>query len=168
MHLSRWNGCGDGPTIVARCRERIWTLGALILQPQSCDARDAATGRIERPRAGDAERQIHLRRGQSLRLVGPADVVHGCLRAMDSDFGDIVRPERAPRRNRSDSVERGVIAADAGIEFERDAESFEALAEARSQLGQIETIVRAREGAAEAPIGALEHVYDPGKSRFCQ
>src|SRR5262249_1416938 len=87
---------------------------------------------------------------------------------MDSDFGDVLRPERSARRDQPDRVERGVIAADAGIEFKRDPPGFEALAEARGELSQIEAIVRARERGAEAPIGALEYVNDPGEPCLCE
>ncbi len=57
-----------------------------------------------------------------------------------------------------------MVAADAGIEFERDAHGLEPLAQPRGQLGEPEAVLRAREGGAEAAIFALEHVDDAGEA----
>ncbi len=38
----------------------------------------------------DAERQVHLRRGEALRPVRPADVIDGRLRAVHHDLRDLV------------------------------------------------------------------------------
>ncbi len=45
----------------------------------------------------DAERQVHLRRGQALRPIRPADMVDGRLRAVHHDLGDVVGRERVAR-----------------------------------------------------------------------
>src|SRR5712691_9693953 len=112
----------------------------------------------------DAERQVELRRGQSLGPVRPADVIDGDLRSLHHDLVELIERERAAAGEVADGVERGVVAADAGIELERDTHGLEALAEPGAQLGEIEAILRARERGAEAAIGRLEHVDDAGEA----
>ena len=80
---------------------------------------------------GDAERKIQLRRGQALRRIGPADVLDRHLRAVHHDRRDIVRAERRLCLHHADGVERGVVAADAGIEFQRNAHRLPLPAELR-------------------------------------
>src|SRR5262245_21607265 len=76
----------------------------------------------------DAEGEVELRRGQPFRPVRPADVIDRHLRAVDDDAVELGERERAPAGNVADGVERGVVAAHAGIELERDAHGLEALA----------------------------------------
>ena len=117
---------------------------------------------------GDAERQIELRRGQSLRRIGPADVLDRHMRAVHHDGRDIVRAERRLRLHHADGVERGVVAADAGIEFQRNAHRLPLPAELRRQFVEIEAVGRAREGRAKAAIGRFEHVDDAGEAGLRQ
>ena len=83
---------------------------------------------------------------------------------MHHDRRDLVGRERPPRADRPDGVERGVVAADAGIEFERHAHGLESLAEPRGQLGEVELVARAGERGAEAAVRAFEHVGDAGEA----
>ena len=75
--------------------------------------------------------QVELRRGEAFGPVGPADMVavtcEPCTTILSSSSS--VNGRRC--LDVADGVERGVVAADAGIEFQRDAHGLEALAEAR-------------------------------------
>ena len=114
---------------------------------------------------GDAKRQIELRRGQPIGLVRPAGVIDRDLRGVHHDAPRSHRASNGRRLRMSRMrVERGVVAADAGIEFERDAHGLEALAEPGAQLREIEAVLRARKRRAEAAIRRLEHVDDAGKT----
>src|SRR5579864_7898246 len=117
---------------------------------------------------GDAKRQIELRCGQTFGPVRPADVIDGDLRAVHDDLLDIVERKRPAGADVADGVERGVVAADAGIEFQGNAQGLEALTETGAQLREIEAVVRARERRAEAAIGRLEHINDAGETVLCQ
>ena len=86
------------------------------------------------------------------------------LRAADHDLGEFLEAEGPARLDGPDRVQAGVVAGDAGIELERDAQGLEALAQAGAELRQIEQIGRARERGAEAAVGRLEHVDDPGEA----
>src|SRR5580658_5876692 len=86
------------------------------------------------------------------------------MRAVHDDLVDVVERERPALADVADGVERGVVTADAGIEFQRNAHGLEAFAEARAQLFEIEAIVRARERRAEAAIRRLEYVDDAGEA----
>src|SRR6266568_422475 len=112
---------------------------------------------LEEERCG-AESEIHLRRSEAFRPVFPAGVIDGDLRGVHQDFPHVLRAERPLRAHLAQRVERGVIAADAGIELQRDAHRLPDAAEPRRQLGELETIPRARKGRAEAAVPALEHV----------
>ena len=76
---------------------------------------------------------------------------------------DVFDRERPAPTNIANGVERGVVAADAGIEFQRNAHGLEALAEPGTQRREIEAILRAREGRAKAAIGRFEDVDDAGE-----
>ena len=69
----------------------------------------------------DAERQIELRRRHAGRLVLPADMIRGDLRAVHDDALDIGGAEAVLRLERAQRIERRVIAADTGVELERHA-----------------------------------------------
>ena len=99
-----------------------------------------------------------------MRHVGPADVIDGHARAMHRDALDIARPERMPRLHGADRVQRGVVAADAGIEFQRDPRRLPALPQPGDQFGPVEAVERAGEGGAEAAIFVFEHVDDAGEA----
>ncbi len=86
------------------------------------------------------------------------------LRAAHDDALDIVRSEWPTRLHEPDGVERRVIGADAGIEFERDAHRLETLAKTGGEFGPVEAILRAREGRAEPAIRALEDISDAGEA----
>jgi hypothetical protein len=80
---------------------------------------------------GGAERQIKLRGGQSFRTIRPAGVIDGNLRCMHDDPFDVIRFESATTpADVAQRIERGVVAADARIEFERDTHGLEPFAEA--------------------------------------
>ena len=112
----------------------------------------------------DAERQVQLRRGEALRRIGPADVLDRHLRSVHHDRRDIVRAERRLCLHHANGVERGVVAADAGIEFQRNAQRLPLPAELPRQLVEIEAVGRAREGRAKAAIGRFENVDDAGET----
>src|SRR5207248_10387699 len=84
------------------------------------------------------------------------------------DLREFVEPERTARTDVADRIKRRVVAADAGIEFQRNAHGLEPLAEAGGELGEIEAVGRARERRAEAAIRRLEHVHDAGESLLRQ
>ena len=111
---------------------------------------------------GDAERQIHLRRGHALRLVGPADVELGGAGGANADLVDVLGANlRVLAENFFQRIDGRVIAAAARIRFAADVESLEALAQILSQVRQIRIVA---EGRAEAAVGRFENILDAGKS----
>src|SRR6266568_1491716 len=115
-----------------------------------------------------AESKVHLGRGEAFRAVFPAGVIDRHLRGVHQDFLHVLRAERPLRAHLAQRVERGVVAADAGIELQRDAQRLPGAAEARGQLGELEAIPRARKGGAEAAVLALEHVGDSGEAALSE
>src|SRR5258708_24272213 len=112
----------------------------------------------------DAIGEVELRRGHPFGTIGPTGMLERRLRAADDDALDIVRSERPARLHEPDGVERRVIGADAGIEFERDAHRLETLAKTGGELGAVEAILRPREGRAEPALKALEDISDAGET----
>src|SRR5207248_11172615 len=95
--------------------------------------------------------------------VGPAHVVDRNLRAVHPDAVDLAELEWAALANVADGVERRVIAADAGIEFQRNPHRLPFASQAFAQGLEIEAVLRAREGGAESAIRRLENVGDAGE-----
>ncbi len=69
-----------------------------------------------------------------------------------------------PRPHGPNRIERGVVAADARVELERNLHRFEAGAESGRQRLQVEAVAGTGERGAEASIGALEHILDARES----
>ena len=91
----------------------------------------------------------------------------GDMRAVHHDGVDVVGPNGRLGLHRADGVERGVVAADAGIEFQRDAHASPTAGRARDDSSsRLKRSVRAREGGAEPAIGRFEHVDDAGEAGF--
>src|SRR5258708_16445072 len=88
------------------------------------------------------------------------------LAAMPDDPVDVVRAERMPRLKGPDRIQRGMAAADARVELQRDPQGLEALAEAAHQLRAVEAVGGARERRAEPAILAFEDVDDAGEPAF--
>src|SRR5258708_33385778 len=107
---------------------------------------------------------MELPGGQAFGPVRPADVIDRELGSMDDDLHHLVDRKRPPGLDVADAVERRMVAADAGIEFQRDLERLETLPETIGQRREIIAVVGARESGAEAAIFALEHVLDAGVS----
>src|SRR4051812_45979537 len=112
----------------------------------------------------DAEGQVQLGGGQAARLVLPADVVGGDLRAVDDDLIHVFRTKSVFRLKSADRIQAGVVAADAGVELERDAHRLPCAPEAGGELREVEAVARAGEGGAEAAVFALEDVLDAGEA----
>ena len=87
-----------------------------------------------------AEGQVELRRRHPARLVLPADVIRRDLRAVHHDARDIGGAEAVRGLQRAQRVERGVVAADAGVELERHAHRLPRAAEARGQFLEMKAI----------------------------
>src|SRR6185369_8835452 len=100
---------------------------------------------------------------EAARLVLPADVVGGDLRAVDDDLLNVFWPKFVFRLESADRIQGGVVAADAGVELERDAHRLPGAAEAGGELGEVEAVARAGEGGAEAAVFAFEDVLDAGE-----
>ncbi len=83
---------------------------------------------------------------------------------MHDDRGDIVRTEGCLILHVSDGIERRVVAADARIEFQRNAHGFPRTAELPRQLIEIEAVVRARERRTEAAVGRFKNVDDSSEA----
>ena len=77
-------------------------------------------------------------------------MVDGDLRAVHDDLVELVERERLPLLDVADRIERRVVAADAGIELQRDAHRLEALAETGAQLLDVEAVVE-RENVVQKP-----------------
>src|SRR5206468_11360405 len=103
-----------------------------------------------------------------LGLVGPADMVGRDARAVHYDAVELVERERAALADVADGVKRGVVAADTGIELERDPHRFPFAAKPGAERIEIETVGRARESSAEAAVRRLEHIADAGEARLRQ
>src|SRR5581483_8841823 len=80
------------------------------------ELRDEAVA-LEKQRRG-AEREVELRGGHAGRLVFPADVIGGDLRAVYHDLFYIRGGEALLALQLAQRIERRVVAADAGIELE--------------------------------------------------
>src|SRR6202030_199186 len=142
------------------CTRTMWrNFEPLAVMSTSC-----CTSTFSEQQRGDAVRQIEMGRGETLRHVLPAHVVHRHLRTVDDDLLDLVRRERPLGADGAYGIERGVVAAHAGIELERDAHGLPHAAEAGGQLVQLKAVLRARERRAEPAVLALEHIHDAGQA----
>ena len=95
-------------------------------------------------------------------------MIHRYLRAVNDNLLDVVGAERTLLLHQADGVECGVVAADAGIELQGDAHGLPDLAEILGQSFELEAVVGAREGGAEATVFALQHIQDAGEAAFGQ
>ena len=120
---------------------------------------------LQQPGA-DAVRHVELRRGQPLRLVRPADVVHRHLGTVDHHFFHVLGGEGAFVIHLAQRVERGVVTADAGVELQRDAHGLPHFTETGGEFLQVELVGRLRHRRAEAAVRVLQHVDDPGEAAF--
>jgi hypothetical protein len=116
----------------------------------------------------DAVGQVELRRSEALRAIGPADMIDCDTRAMHDDLVKLIQRERATRADIANGIERRVIAADAGIELQRDPHRFPLAGEPCAERVHIETVLRAREGRAEAPVRRLEYIDNAGEAPLSQ
>src|SRR5476649_2788254 len=86
------------------------------------------------------------------------------MRSMHHNRCDIVGAEWCLALQVSDGIERRVVAANAGIELQRNTHGFPRTAEFPRQLVEIEAVVRARKCRTKAAIGRFKNVDDPGET----
>src|SRR5712692_5078915 len=90
------------------------------------------------------------------------------LRRMHDDPLDVGGGERMPLADLGKRIERRMIAADAGIEFERNPHRLVALAQSGGQGREIEPVLRTRKRSAKTAIRGLKHVDNSGEPPLCK